>query len=84
MGLVLGWGADQLSRRPPSGRFTYGYGRSTQIASLINGLLIFGAGLLLTFTPCVLPMIPILSGPSRSVRADPAGYAPGIGGGMRR
>ena len=27
IGLVLGWGADHLSRRPASGRFTYGYGR---------------------------------------------------------
>lgn len=44
VGLVLGWGADRLSRRPARGRFTYGYGRSTQMASLINGLLIFAAG----------------------------------------
>ena len=44
VGLVLGWGAERLSRRPAQGRFTYGYGRSTQMASLINGLLIFAAG----------------------------------------
>ncbi len=44
VGLVLGWGADRLSRRPARGRFTYGFGRSTQMASLINGLLIFAAG----------------------------------------
>ncbi|MEY4771115.1 MAG: hypothetical protein RLZZ346_370, partial [Cyanobacteriota bacterium] len=44
LGLVLGWGAEQLSSRPAGGRFTYGYGRSTQIASLVNGLLIFSAG----------------------------------------
>lgn len=43
-GLALGWGADRLSRRPARGRFTYGYGRSTQMASLMNGLLIFAAG----------------------------------------
>ena len=43
-GLVLAWGADRISRRPGRGRFTYGYGRSTQLAALINGLLIFGAG----------------------------------------
>jgi len=29
---------------------------------LINALMFFGAGLLLSFTPCVFPMIPILSG----------------------
>jgi cobalt-zinc-cadmium efflux system protein len=44
VGLVLGWGADRLSRQPARGRFSYGYGRSTQMASLINGLLIFAAG----------------------------------------
>lgn len=44
VGLVLGWGADRLSRRPARGRFTYGFGRSTQLASLLNGLLIFAAG----------------------------------------
>lgn len=44
VGLALGWGAERLSLRPPSGRFTYGYGRSTHLASLLNGLLIFSAG----------------------------------------
>ena len=44
VGLALGWGADRLSRRPATGRFTYGYGRSTHLASLLNALLIFSAG----------------------------------------
>jgi cobalt-zinc-cadmium efflux system protein len=44
VGLALGWGADQLSHKPANGRFTYGYGRSTQMASLVNGMLIFAAG----------------------------------------
>lgn len=44
VGLALGWGADRLSRRPARGRFTYGFGRSTQMASLVNGLLIVAAG----------------------------------------
>jgi cobalt-zinc-cadmium efflux system protein len=44
VGLLLGWGADHLSRRPASGRFTYGFGRSTHLAALINGLLVFAAG----------------------------------------
>jgi cobalt-zinc-cadmium efflux system protein len=44
VGLVLAWGADRLSRRPGRGRFTYGYGRSTHLAALTNGLLIFAAG----------------------------------------
>jgi cobalt-zinc-cadmium efflux system protein len=65
VGLVLGWGADRLSRQPARGRFTYGYGRSTQMASLINGLLIFGAGSVVVveaierlFTP-----VPLIAGP---------------------
>lgn len=44
LGLLLGWGADHLSRRPARGRFTYGFGRSTHMAALINGLLVFAAG----------------------------------------
>ena len=43
-GLALGWGAERLSRRPARGRFTYGFGRSTHLASLLNALLIFSAG----------------------------------------
>jgi cobalt-zinc-cadmium efflux system protein len=39
-GLALGWGAERLSTRPPSERFTYGFGRSTQLAALINGVLV--------------------------------------------
>ena len=39
-GLTLGWGAERLSTRPPNARFTYGFGRSTQLAALINGVLV--------------------------------------------
>ena len=46
VGLLLAWGAERLSLRPARGRFTYGYGRSTHLAALINGLLVFAAGLL--------------------------------------
>ncbi len=42
-GLLLGWGAERLSARPAKGRFTYGFGRSTQLASLVNALLILMA-----------------------------------------
>ena len=42
-GLLFGWGAERLSARPPTPRFTYGYGRSTQLASLINAVLILMA-----------------------------------------
>ena len=65
IGLVLGWGADHLSRRPASGRFTYGYGRSTQLASLINGLLIFGAGAVVVVEAIqrLLNPVPVIAGP---------------------
>ncbi len=36
LALLLGWGAVWLSRRPPTARRTYGWGRSSILASLIN------------------------------------------------
>lgn len=43
--LLLGWGAAWLSRRPPSPYRTYGWGRSSVLAALINaGLLLVGVG----------------------------------------
>jgi cobalt-zinc-cadmium efflux system protein len=46
-GLMLGWGAERLSMRPATGRFTYGFGRSTQLASLVNAVLILMAAAVL-------------------------------------
>lgn len=65
IGLVLGWGAERLSLRPPKGRFTYGYGRSTQIASLINGLLIFSAGVVVVVEAIqrLANPVPLIAGP---------------------
>ncbi len=65
VGLVLGWGAERLSRQPARGRFTYGYGRSTQMASLINGLLIFGAGSVVVVEAIqrLFQPVPLLAGP---------------------
>lgn len=42
-GLLLGWGAEHLSRRPPTERFSYGFGRSTQLAAVSNAVLILMA-----------------------------------------
>ena len=42
-GLLFGWGAERLSSRPATPRFTYGFGRSTQLASLVNAVLILMA-----------------------------------------
>ncbi len=65
VGLTLGWGADRLSRRPPQGRFTYGFGRSTHLASLINGSLTFlaGAVVVLEGLQRVLDPVPLQVGP---------------------
>lgn len=43
VGLLLGWGAERLSARPATPRFTYGFGRSTQLASLLNAMLVLMA-----------------------------------------
>ncbi|MFN6355595.1 MAG: cation diffusion facilitator family transporter [Cyanobacteriota bacterium] len=66
VGLTLGWGAERLSRRPATGRFTYGYGRSTHLASLLNALLIFSAGVVVVveaiqrfFEPVALVTTPV-------------------------
>jgi cobalt-zinc-cadmium efflux system protein len=40
LGLVLAWGATYLSRRRPSGRQTYGLGRTSILAALANGVLL--------------------------------------------
>ncbi|MFM7734211.1 MAG: cation diffusion facilitator family transporter [Cyanobium sp.] len=65
IGLALGWGADRLSRRPARGRFTYGYGRSTQMTSLINGLLIFAAGAVVVVEAIqrLFNPVPLIAGP---------------------
>jgi cobalt-zinc-cadmium efflux system protein len=64
-GLLLGWGAERLSTKPASPRFTYGLGRSTQLASLVNAVLILMAaavvvveGLQRLFAP-----VAVVSGP---------------------
>ncbi len=65
VGLSLGWGADQLSRRPARGRFTYGFGRSTQMVSLVNGLLIFAAGAVVVVEAIqrLFNPVPLIAGP---------------------
>ncbi|WP_218079495.1 cation diffusion facilitator family transporter [Anthocerotibacter panamensis] len=40
LGLGLAWGAGVLARRAPSGRYTYGLGRSTMLAALVNALIL--------------------------------------------
>lgn len=43
LGLLLAWGASYLGRLPPSGRRTYGFGRSSILAALANALLLLVA-----------------------------------------
>ena len=65
VGLALGWGAERLSLRPAKGRFTYGYGRSTHLASLLNGMLIFSAGMVVVVEAIqrLFHPVPLVTGP---------------------
>ncbi len=42
--LLLGWGAERLSLLPPSSRFTWGYGRATHLAAVVNAALVLAVG----------------------------------------
>jgi cobalt-zinc-cadmium efflux system protein len=45
LGLLLGWGAAWLARWPPTRRRTYGWGRSSILAALLNAtILLIGVG----------------------------------------
>jgi len=45
LSLLLGWGAAWLARRPPTRRRTYGWGRSSILAALLNAtILLIGVG----------------------------------------
>lgn len=41
LGLLLAWGASYLTQKVPSDRFTYGWRRSSIVAALLNGSLLF-------------------------------------------
>ena len=43
LGLLLAWGAAWASRRQPSAQFTYGFGRSSIMASTLNAVLLLAA-----------------------------------------
>lgn len=40
LGLLLAWAGSWAARRPPRGRWTYGFGKSTILASLANAILL--------------------------------------------
>jgi cobalt-zinc-cadmium efflux system protein len=64
-GLLLGWGAERLSALPATDRFTYGFGRSTQLASLVNAVLILMAAAVVTVEGVqrVFRPVEVVSGP---------------------
>lgn len=43
LSLILAWAAMWLASRRPKGKYTYGYKKSTIMASLVNAFLLFGA-----------------------------------------
>ncbi|KAA0583265.1 cation transporter [Azospirillum sp. B21] len=58
MGLLLAWGAVWLGRRLPKGRYTYGFGNASILASLLNAMILLiavGAILLEAATRLVEP-----------------------------
>jgi cobalt-zinc-cadmium efflux system protein len=65
VGLMLGWGAERLSTRPTTDAFTYGFGRSTELAALFNALLIFAAGVVVMVEALqrLFQPQPVLAGP---------------------
>ena len=64
-GLLAGWGAERLSRRPATARFTYGFGRSTELAALLNGLLVLIAAVVVIVEGLhrLRDPVPMVSGP---------------------
>ncbi|MGF7133546.1 cobalt-zinc-cadmium efflux system protein [Paraburkholderia sp. EB58] len=49
LGLLLAWGATWLTTRRPSAHYTFGYGSTSILASLVNaGLLLFACGVIVT------------------------------------
>ena len=49
MSLILAWAATWAASKRPTNNYTYGYKKTTIMASLINGLLIFVAGGIITY-----------------------------------
>lgn len=49
LSLVLAWAATWAAKKRPSGDFTYGYRKTTIMASLINGVLIMAAGAIIVY-----------------------------------
>ncbi len=49
LSLAFAWGAIWLAGRKPKGKFTYGFRRTTILASLVNALLIFVAVFVIAF-----------------------------------
>ncbi len=65
IGLIMGWGAETLGHRAPTSRFSYGLGRSTQLAAVANAVLILMASAVLcveSFQRFSNP-VPLVTGP---------------------
>lgn len=49
MGLLLAWGANYLLTKPATARYSYGYKRTTILASIVNALLLVATCTLITY-----------------------------------
>lgn len=66
-GLLIAWGANVAARRPPSERFSYGFGRTTILAALGNAIaILIGVGAVVLESvqrlsdPAAVPALPVL------------------------
>ncbi len=67
VGLLIAWGAVIVARKPPSERFSYGFGRSTILAALANSIaILLGVGAVVWESvqrfsdPVIVPPVPVL------------------------
>ncbi|MCD6055297.1 MAG: czcD [Gammaproteobacteria bacterium] len=59
MGLLLAWGASWLMTRPSRERYSYGYRRSSILASLINACLLIGTSAIIAYESIIKLIHPV-------------------------
>ncbi len=73
--LLLGWGAERLSLLPPSSRFTWGYGRATHLAAVVNAALVLAVGVVVVREAIGRLSTPVTVEPTPVILAALAGIA---------
>jgi len=73
--LLLGWGAERLSLLPPTSRFTWGYGRATHLAAVVNAALVLAVGVVVVREAIGRLSTPVTVEPTPVILAALAGIA---------